>query len=108
MRPISGCVPLTATLVLGLAPHCAISAEGPEPTNPPAAVVALLEDNGKELLPKLTNPQGGSGEGHVETKDVFAGRSGIRIIPDQRYARSIPGWDYRIVEKPAAGEYRFL
>jgi hypothetical protein len=72
------------------------------------AVAILLEDNAAELLPKLTNPQGGSGEGHVESADVFAGRSCVRIVPDQRYARSIPDWKYRIVEKPAAGEYRYL
>src|SRR3954469_17736298 len=69
------------------------------------AVVALLEDNADALLPLLTNPTGDPGEGHVEHVNVFSGRSAVRIVPLQRFEPHIPGWKYRIVEKPAAGEY---
>jgi hypothetical protein len=71
-------------------------------------VACVLEDNADELLRKLTNPQGCPGEGHVERDQKFAGESCVRIETMQRYARSIPDWAYAIVEKPKAGEYRYL
>src|SRR5205823_2047644 len=51
---------------------------------------------------------GGPGEGHVEKGIVFSGKSSVKIVPMQRYARVIPGWKYRIVEKPKPGEYRYV
>src|SRR3954470_5205422 len=73
------------------------------------AVAALLEDNADALLPLLTNPTGDPGEGHVERVTVFSGRSAVRIVPLQRFHPHVPGWNYRIVEKPAAaGEYRYV
>jgi hypothetical protein len=71
-------------------------------------VALLLEDNGEELLPKLTNPTGCPGEGHVEKESVFSGKSCVRIVPMQRFSPGIPEWKFRITEKPKAGEYRFL
>ncbi len=72
------------------------------------AVALLLEDNGDELLPKLTNPTGCPGEGHVEKDVVFSGKSSVRIVPMQRFSPEIPEWKFCITEKPAAGEYRYL
>ena len=50
-----------ALMLLGLA--AGISA-----ADLPPGVACLLEDNGAELLPQLTNPNGDSGDGEVETK----------------------------------------
>jgi hypothetical protein len=74
----------------------------------PRGVARLLEDNAAELLPKLTNPQGDPGEGHVEKGEVFSGESSIKITILQRYCNFIPAWAYRIAEKPKEGEYRYL
>ena len=71
-------------------------------------VAMLLEDNGDELLPKLTNPTGCPGEGHVEKDDVFSGKTSIRIVPMQRFSPAIPEWKFHITEKPKPGEYRYL
>jgi hypothetical protein len=92
-------------LLLLLAPlWCAASAaERPKPD-----VVALLEDNGEELLPKLTNPTGCPGEGHVDKEEKFSGESGVRIVPMQRFEPAIPGWNFRITENPKKDEYRYL
>lgn len=74
----------------------------------PAGAACLLADNAAELLPKLTNPQGDPGEGFVEQAVVFAGQSAVKITVLQRYCNFIPGWAYRITEKPKEGEYRYL
>jgi hypothetical protein len=74
----------------------------------PAGVACLLEENAAELLPKLTNPQGDPGEGQVEKGIVFSGKESIKITILQRYCNFIPGWAYRITEKPKEGEYRYL
>jgi hypothetical protein len=71
-------------------------------------VAELLEDDGEALLKQLTNPTGDPGEGHVEKAVVFSGKSSVRIVPMQRFQPSIPGWKYRIAEKPKPGEYRYL
>jgi len=75
---------------------------------PRAGVVCLLEENAAELLPQLTNPGGDLGEGEVEPKVVFSGKSAVKITRYQRYFNLLPGWSYRITEKPQAGEYRYL
>lgn len=74
----------------------------------PPSVACLLEDNAAELLPKLTNPWGDPGEGHVEKEIVFSGKSAVKITVFQRYFNLLPGWAYRITEKPKEGEYRYL
>jgi hypothetical protein len=74
----------------------------------PSGVACLLEDNGAELLSQLTNPGGDTGEGELEKKVVFAGGSAIKITRYQRYFNLIPGWAYRIREKPGEQEYRYL
>jgi hypothetical protein len=76
--------------------------------NKPLAVVELFEDDAEGLLKKLTNPTGDPGEGHAEKNEVFSGKQAIKIIPMQRYEPHIAGWKHRIVEKPKAGEYRYL
>ncbi|HEV3075637.1 MAG TPA: HEAT repeat domain-containing protein, partial [Thermoanaerobaculia bacterium] len=50
----------------------------------------------------------GEGKAVVTSDESFAGKSSLRISPPQRFSPRIPGWDYRIVEKPGPGEYRYL
>src|SRR5438270_14016548 len=78
-----------------------LAAEQPRPP----AVAEVLEDNAAALLGQLT---GGPGDGQVEKGVIFSGKESIRIIPMQRFERAIPGWKYRIVEKPKPGEYRYV
>jgi putative heme-binding domain-containing protein len=60
----------------------------------PAFVHALTEGTGKAVL---------------TTEDKFTGKACLRVSPPQRFSPRIPGWDYRIVEKPQRpGEYRYL
>jgi hypothetical protein len=91
-------------LLIGLSLSSAVSAAEPLP----AGVVCLLEDNAAELLPKLTNPGGDPGNGEVDKDIVFSGKNATKISVLQRYNNFIPGWSYRIVEKPKEGEYRYL
>jgi hypothetical protein len=71
------------------------------------AVAELLEDNGETLLTQFNSPPH-EGQGSVERRIVFSGRSGLKINPLQRYNPKLPGWSYRITEKPKPGEYRYL
>lgn len=98
----------TKMLSIGVSALIGVPSIATSQTRQAPEVACLLEDNAEELLPKLTNPQGCPGEGHVDREITFAGESAIRIVPMQRYARSIPDWGYQIVEKPKSGEYRFL
>lgn len=50
----------------------------------------------------------GEGRATLETADRFAGQASLRMAPLQRSSLQIPGWQYRIVERPAPGEYRYL
>ena len=38
----------------------------------------------------------------------FAGESSLRVTPPQRSAARIAGWEFRIREQPAVGEYRYI
>src|SRR3954451_21603286 len=96
---------MSALIVL---PNQRASAQAPA-TRPAPAVATLLEDNGEALLKLLTNPTGDPGEGRVEREVTFSGTSSVKIIPMQRFSPHIPGWGYRIVERPGADdEYRYL
>jgi hypothetical protein len=93
----------TYLFVLGLCVPIGALADEPN-----SGVVALLEDDAAELLPKLTNPGGDLGEAQVENEVTFSGTSSIKVTVYQRYCNLIPGWSYRIVETPKEGEYRYL
>jgi putative membrane-bound dehydrogenase-like protein len=50
-----------------------------------------------------------SGTATIETTGAAFGKLCLRITPPQRASAKIPGWNFRIVEKPAAtNEFRFL
>ncbi len=74
------------------------------------AVVELLDEGVDPLFPLLIN-DGGNEAGTItrEDRDVFAGVEAARVTPLQKYRTRIPGWDFKIVEKPQkAGEFRYL
>jgi putative heme-binding domain-containing protein len=70
---------------------------------PPAQLV--LFDDEPEFAELLRE---GKGTATLETADRQAGTASLKITPPQRFSASISGWDYRIAENPAPGEYRYL
>ncbi len=50
----------------------------------------------------------GEGEAVIERRDCYQGGAALRVAPPQRFSASIPGWQYRIAENPAPGEFRYL
>jgi hypothetical protein len=71
-------------------------------------VVELFEDDADGLIRALTHEHSYPGQAHVETVEVFSGRRSIRITPVQRQNPALPGWSFRIAEKPGPGEFRYL
>src|SRR5262245_2488302 len=73
-------------------------------------VVELLDEGVEPLFPLLVNDGGGeAGTIAREDRDVFAGVEAVRVAPLQKYRTRIPGWNFKIVEKPErAGEFRYL
>lgn len=69
------------------------------PTN-----LVLFEDDAA-FLSLLTQ---GDGKARLEPGDRFSGAASLRITPPQRFADRVPNWQYRIVEKPQPGEFRYL
>jgi hypothetical protein len=72
----------------------------------PSTIAELLEDDGENLIKLMISQQGGAGS--IEANDVFSGRSAVKITPMQLYQRALPGWAYKIAEKPRVGEYRYI
>jgi putative heme-binding domain-containing protein len=65
----------------------------------------VLFDDDPAFAKALTE---GEGEAKVTTDDRFSGKACLRVTPPQRFAARIPGWNYKVVEKPGPGEYRYL
>jgi putative membrane-bound dehydrogenase-like protein len=65
----------------------------------------VLFDDELAFIEQLTQ---GGGRASLESGGAYAGQSALVVTPPQRYANRIPGWSFRIREKPAAGEYRYL
>ncbi len=66
--------------------------------------VTLFDDEA-EFVSSLTD---GGGVAALVREDVFSGSAALTVTPPQRYAARIPGWSFRIAERPVPGEYRFL
>jgi putative membrane-bound dehydrogenase-like protein len=66
----------------------------------------LVLFDGDAAFARLLNQ--GDGKAAVTGEEPFAGKPSLRISPPQRFSPRIPGWGYRIVEKPGPGEYRYL
>jgi len=64
-------------------------------------VIALLDEGVEPLFPLLINDGGGEpGTATREDRDVFAGVEAVRVTPVQKYRTKIPGWEFKVVEKP--------
>jgi hypothetical protein len=72
----------------------------------PSTVAEILEDDGANLIAKLQDESGGRREAHIA--DYFSGKSCVKVMPLQLQQRKIPGWSYRIVQRPKVGEYRYI
>lgn len=83
-------------------PYKAPKADGP--------VVELLDETVEPLFPVLDNDGNkDSGTAAREDRDVFAGVEAARVTPSQRFNGKVPGWSFKIVEKPKeAGEFRYI
>ncbi len=66
--------------------------------------ISLFEDDAG----LVRNLGEGGGTARLDTAGPFSGKASLAITPLQRYSARIPGWEYRIVEKPAPGEFRYL
>ncbi len=71
---------------------------------PPGPVMPLFDDEAT-FLEQLKE---GNGTADLVTDQVHHGTAALRITPPQRYATTIPGWQFAITEKPGPGEYRYL
>jgi hypothetical protein len=89
-----------------LGPAAAQQANGPKAP----AVVELFEDDADAFIKQLNNDGGGlaGSDATREQRDVYSGVASIRVTPFQRFGSRIQGWNYPIVEKPHAGQYRYL
>src|SRR5262245_3791436 len=91
----------------GVQPQPAANYVAPKADGP---VVELLDEGIEPLFAQLINDGGGEpGTITREDRDVFSGVEAARITPMQKYTTSLPGWTFRIVEKPTkAREFRYL
>jgi putative membrane-bound dehydrogenase-like protein len=65
----------------------------------------VLFDDEPEFIPKLRE---GKGQAAFETSGAYSGSGCLSITPLQRFSAAIPDWGFKIVEKPASGEFRYL
>jgi hypothetical protein len=84
------------------------------PVAPPhpsgAAVIELLEDDAGRLSTSL-NPGADLaplGKAGAWGDDCFSGACCLKVAGYQRFREQLPGWTFPVVEKPKAGEYRYL
>lgn len=88
----SNLVPMALTIVPG-EPAAASSNPARLFEDEPAFVDALTEGDGKAVIEKM---------------DRFSGSAAIRVERTQRFRSEIPGWQFKIREKPGPGEYRYI
>src|SRR3954462_2593459 len=84
------------------------AAPAPPPERPRPAVAELFEDDAAFLVRNLAHEHSYPGEAHAEAADVYSGRRSIKIIPMQRQSPAVPGWAFRVAERPGPGEFRYL
>jgi hypothetical protein len=44
----------------------------------------------------------------LETNRAFSGTACLAVTPPQRFSPRMPGWSFRIAERPEPGEFRYL
>jgi hypothetical protein len=50
----------------------------------------------------------GDGQVGLETVDRYSGAAALRVTSLQRFRSKMPGWNFKIAEKPGNGEFRYL
>jgi hypothetical protein len=87
---------------------------GDLPLAPPhpsgASVIELLEDDAGRMARVLAagDDQAKLGKSGAWGEDCFSGVCCLKVAGYQCYRSTIPGWGFPVVEKPRAGEYRYL
>jgi hypothetical protein len=71
--------------------------------SPPARIV--LFDDDPAFAAALNE---GEGTATIVTDDPHRGLAALRITPPQKFSPRIDGWNFRIREQPAEGEFRYL
>ena len=74
------------------------------PPPPPPALYSVFED--EPSFPALLHE--GEGQAVLEPVDRYSGAAALKVTGKQRFCARIPGWGYRIAEKPGNGEFRYL
>src|SRR5262245_4868044 len=75
----------------------------------PPAVVELFEDNAAFFIEHLHNH--GAPDGTIIEKNdqsFFSGTCSLAVTEFQKFNTQLPGWNYKIVENPQPGQYRYL
>jgi len=71
---------------------------------PPGPVMTLFDDD-PAFVEQLKE---GDGTASIATRQPHHGLAALKVTPPQRFSPVIPGWQFRIVENPGPGEYRYL
>ncbi len=75
-----------------------------EPPPPPPPLYRVFEDEAAFVA--LLHE--GDGQIAMETIDRYSGSAAVQVTAVQRFRTKMPGWNYKICEKPGAGEFRYL
>jgi putative heme-binding domain-containing protein len=107
------------SLAVSLMPEGLLESIGPSDV---ADVIAFIRDTGHDQKRTLTGRivlfdeeaefieklRQGDGRASFETNGAFSGNGFLTVTPPQRFSSRISDWSYRIAEKPAPGEFRYL
>jgi hypothetical protein len=74
------------------------------PPPPPPALLRLFED--EPSFAALLHE--GDGQASLEPVDRYSGSLALQVNGVQRFRAKMPGWGYKIAEKPGTGEFRYL
>ena len=86
-------------------PPAPVTKPGPKSDDP---VVELLDENVAKMIEAIVGTPNG-GDLKVERGDVYTGLESLKQTGQERHAGNLPGWGFKIVEKPTgANEFRYL
>ena len=105
---MSRTTPWVCVVCLSVAPAFARAQDIPLKNVPPATV-ALFEDDAEEFKKNLHNP--GAEDASVADRSdeaFYAGTCSLTVSEFQRFNPLMPGWSFKIAEKPQPGEFRYL
>jgi hypothetical protein len=74
------------------------------PPPPPPALYRVFEDE-SNFVALLYE---GDGQAALEPVDRYSGAAALKVTGAQRFRAKMPGWSYKISEKPGSGEFRYL